>query len=629
MTTDIKAYDLHSAENIQEFEKQDRLERYPLINSFDVMMEACRRHADKTALEFLPTAAKDEPALPVTYQQLAGRLIQTANLLHDLGVAPGDTVAMMLPTIPQTFYTIWGVQALGVINPLNPLLSVEHLSEIMAATTARALVVMAPIAGNEELWQKSVALAKACKSLKYLVVISIPGITEECPADIGCDVQVVDYSAAIDAQSPEKLNFERSVTAETPAAYMHTGGTTGRPKVASLSHGNIAGMGQMIADVNSNKQGTNTPGLLPMFHIFGLIVNGIGAFVSGYNVVILSPQGFRHPNVVEHFWAHVERFKFESFAAVPTILSVLYNVPVGDYDVSSLKEVLCGAAPLPNQLKHDFEDRFDCWVRNGYGMTETTCVLSISSRETPVPDGSCGLRVPYAERMVAHVEDGKIVRPCKANEVGAVLSRGFNIFAGYLEESDNRKAWIDDWFITGDMGYEDENGFLFLVGRSKDLIIRGGHNIDPVIIEEPLLSYPGVSEAVAVGQIDPHAGEVPVAFVVRGADSSVTEEELLQFARDNISEGPAVPKRIYFVSEIPLTAVGKMFKPRLREMAAQSVLESVLADANVEASLSIHTDQKRGLIVTLADEEQSPQARELIKSYPVVVEVGTEVAEPA
>lgn len=238
-----------------------------------------------------------------------------------------------------------------------------------------------------------------------------------------------------------------------------------------------------------------------------------------------------------------------------------------------------------------------------------------------MPDGSCGLRVPYAERIVAHVEDGT-VRPCKPNEVGAVLSRGFNIFTGYLEESDNRKAWIDDWFITGDMGYEDENGFLFLVGRSKDLIIRGGHNIDPVIIEEPLLGCTGVSEAVAVGQIDAHAGEVPVVFVVKEAGNNVTEAELLAFASEHISERPAVPKRIIFVPEIPLTAVGKMFKPKLREMAAQSVLESVLSGAGIAAQITVHTDQKRGLIATVSVDggEQESQVGGLLKSYPVVLE---------
>ena len=616
------ATELHDMNAIEAFESFPLAERYPWTNTYDLILNACQKWGGDTALEFMPTADKDEGTLPISYVQFAARMNQTANLLHGLGVRSKDAVSIMLPTLPQTFYCIWGAQAAGVTSPLNPLLEPHHLAEIIAVTGSKVLITMAPMPGNTELWDKAVAVTKQASDLTHMVVITIPGLTEELPAAPRDGITMVDYTALIDQQNAAELDSKRTFHADDPAAYMHTGGTTGRPKVAQLNHGHFAFIAQLTDDMTKNRPRFNTPCALPMFHIFGLVATGIAAFVSGRNVVIMSPTGFRNPNVVQHFWAHVERFKFQGIAAVPTILSVLYEIPVGDHDISSLEEIVSGAAPLPDQLKVNFEKRFDCWVRNGYGMTESSCVLSHSQRDTPVPMGSCGLRVPYAERIVAHVDGNRLVKICDANEAGVVLSRGPNIFAGYLEQEDNDKAWVDGWFNTGDMGYEDENGFLFLTGRAKDLIIRGGHNIDPVLIEEPLLAHPDVSAAVAVGMPDPHAGELPMAFVVATPGHNIDVDALLAYCAEDISERAAVPKRIQVIDEIPLTAVAKIFKPKLREMACEYALNDLLENADIEAGVSASTDQLKGLQaqISLAKAEQQSQAQDLLQSFPVQIQ---------
>lgn len=616
------ASEMHTLRVIEEFESQPLTQRYPWTNTYDLIMHACNRWGDDTALEFLPTGAAGEATETTSFRQLAQRIHQTANLLHSIGVGAEDAVSIMLPTLPENYYATWGAQAAGISSPLNPMLDARHLAEIMTVTGSRVLITTAPVAANPALWETTLQLVRELPQLTHLLIVNRPGMTAPLPAAPREDLVMIDFNAALTSFNGERLDSARRFHGGDAAAYMHTGGTTGRPKVARLNHSNFAFVAQLTADMGSQEPRYNTACALPLFHIFGLVITGISAFVAGNNLVILSPTGFRNPNVVMNFWSHVERFRFKGVAAVPTILSILYEVPVGDHDVSSLDEILSGAAPLPDQLKLSFEDRYKCRVRNGYGMTETSCVLSLCQKETPVPLGSCGLRLPYAERVIAHVDGQRMVKICGPDETGVVLTRGPNIFAGYLEAADNKGAWVEDWFNTGDMGYQDENGFLFLTGRAKDLIIRGGHNIDPASIEEPLLAHPDIAAAVAIGQPDAHAGEVPIAYVVLKAGHYSRAEELMRYAQEQINERAAVPKRIEILDAIPLTAVGKIFKPRLREMATEFALHATLGAAGIATEIAVSTDALKGLTasIRLNDYNQLDSARQALQSLPVLIE---------
>ncbi len=609
--------------DIEKFERTPLSQRYPWDNSYELIKHACDKWGDDIGLEFLLTGVADEPSLAISYRQLGARITQTANLFHSIGVHQQDAVSIMLPSLPETYYTQWGAQAAGICSPLNPMLEAHHLAEIMAVTSSRVLVTTAPISGNPELWNKAVELVNMAPAITHMVVVQFPGLTDAVPSAPREGLTMIDYQAEVDRFNPDTLDSGRQFHGDQPAAYMHTGGTTGRPKVAQLNHSNFAFIAQMLQDTSSHKSRYCSPCALPLFHIFGLVVTGIAAIVCGRNVVIMTPSGFRNPNVIANFWAHVERFKFHGLAAVPTILSVLYDIPKGDHDVSSLEEVISGAAPLANRLKTNFEQRYDCWVRNGYGMTETTAVLAHTHENSNVPMGSCGLRVPYGERIVAHVDGNQLVKVCGPNEAGVVLARGPNIFAGYLEDEDNANAWVDGWFNTGDMGYLDEQGFLFLTGRAKDLIIRGGHNIDPALIEEVLLNHPDVANVVAVGQPDPHAGELPMAFVVPIPGHSINPQTLLSHCQQHISERAAIPKHIEVIEAIPLTAVGKVFKPRLREMAADLTLQSTLQEAGIQAEVEAYTDPLKGLCATvrLLDPRQREALQTVLQSLPIHIEL--------
>lgn len=618
-----RASEMHTLKVIEQFEKSPLSQRYPWTNTYDLITNACEKWGDDTGIEFLPTGAAGETTETTSYRQLARRINQTANLLHSIGVEARDAVSIMMPALPETYYTIWGSQAAGVTSPLNPMLDAHHLAEIMAVTQSKVLITTAPILGNSEMWDKAVEAVQQAPGITHMVIVQRPGMTEAVPEAPRTGVAMIDYNAVIEGFNDTKLDSGRRFHGDEAAAYMHTGGTTGRPKVAQINHSNFAFVAQLTTDMGSDEPRYNAPCALPLFHIFGLVVTGVSAFTAGIKLVIMSPAGFRNPNVVINFWNHVERFRFKGVAAVPTILSILYEVPIGDHDVSSLEEVISGAAPLPDHLKVNFEKRYDCRVRNGYGMTETSALLSLSQKATPVPLGSCGLRLPYAERVIGHVDGNKLTKICGPNEAGIVLTRGPNVFAGYLEKSDNDKAWVDGWYNTGDMGYQDEDGFLFLTGRAKDLIIRGGHNIDPAQIEEPLLKHPDIADVVAIGQPDAHAGELPIAYVVTKPGHNTDSDSLLAYCQENISERAAIPKRIEIIDAIPLTAVGKIFKPRLREMAAEYALNATLEQSGLAANVSITTDQLKGLIATvsLINKDNLAAAENALQSLPFHIDL--------
>jgi fatty-acyl-CoA synthase len=235
----------------------------------------------------------------------------------------------------------------------------------------------------------------------------------------------------------------------------------------------------------------------------------------------------------------------------------------------------------------------------GYGLTEGTCISSINPPLGERRIGSIGYRLPYQEMKVVHLDEhNAFVKDCAVDEIGLIIVRGPNVFSGYTEEAHNRHVWVDTgdgqglWLNTGDLGRQDAEGYFWLTGRKKELIIRGGHNIDPRLIEDPLIEHPAVALAAAVGRPDAHAGELPVAYVQLQPEASISEDALLAYARDNIGEHAAVPKAIHIVEEVPQTAVGKIFKPYLVQLEVadvyQEAAQSVEGVASVEVEVKPH-----------------------------------------
>jgi len=377
---------------------------------------------------------------------------------------------------------------------------------------------------------------------------------------------ILGFEEVIDSYEGERLVFKRDFDPEDIASIYHTGGTTGRPKLALRTHSNeITVTHALNLCMNLQPESPIMVGL-PLFHTNGALMTGLLPFSIGGHVVILSPSGFREPTIMSNFYKIVEYYKPVFFSCVPTILSVLLEIPVGDKDISSLEFVVCGAAPLSVELFNRFEAYCGLKIVEGYGSTETTVVCTFNPKDGKRKIGSIGITLPYQEIKTIIVDgDGNYVRDCEVDEIGVVCIKGSCVFKGYLEDHHNKNIWPQDgWFNSGDLGRQDADGYFWLAGREKELIIRGGHNIDPALIEESIYKMDDVIMVAAVGRPDAHAGEVPVAYVEIAENSNITREDIMNWAKNNIGERAAIPKDVIITDQIPLTAVGKLFKPALK-----------------------------------------------------------------
>ncbi|MBL4573039.1 MAG: acyl-CoA synthetase [Gammaproteobacteria bacterium] len=613
---------LETIADVEAFEKTPLTEQFPHTDSYNLIKDSADRFGDRAALEFLLQGLPNEAAQTVSFAELGAQVTRTANLLTELGVTADDAVSIILPILPQTHFAIWGAQAAGISNPINPMLEAEHIAEIITAANAKIVICLAQ-SEHSDINQKVRAAVSECPGVTTLLEVNIPelcnpGSTESAKGNF----DILDFDSSIASQSGTSLTSDRKFSADQKAAYFHTGGTTGRPKLAQLTHGNMAFLGQLMQVYTAHMERHTVLCGLPLFHIYGCIIQGVAAFAVGYRIVLMTPSGFRSPVAMKNFWNHIERFQVKQFSAVPTVLMALADIPVGDADISSLTNINSGAAPLSLPFELSFEKNFGVEVGNGYGMTETTAL--ISRAPLTQPPGSVGMRIPYSEIRIVHIDGATVIKDCPLGESGVILVKGPQVFEGYKSAVDNASAWIENgWFNTGDIGYMDADGFLYLSGRAKDLIIRSGHNIDPELIEEPLNAHAGVVTSIAIGLPDPYAGELPMAYVVKVADSNVTEIELIDHCASAMSERAAIPKRIEFIDTMPLTAVGKVFRPTLRQRISEQVIRELLIKRSLDATVVSELEKKRGLVLSIdvADKTRIDEVKKLVEGYSFTNEV--------
>src|SRR6516165_8643190 len=343
---------------------------------------------------------------------------------------------------------------------------------------------------------------------------------------------------------------------------------------------------------------------MPLFHVGGSLTQVLTTLTTGSCLVVLSPAGWRNPASVRNIWNLVERFKPEAFSSVPTILAAALSVPPGNADLSSLKFAAGGGSAIPVAVGNAIQDKLKLPVFEVYGMTETSSVHTIAYPDRPIHIGSVGLPVPYSRvRIVKLDAAGHLVGDCAVDEIGVVIMAGPGVFGGYLNEAHNEGAFVDGhWVNSGDLGRLDKDGFLWITGRAKDLVIRGGHNIDPAPIEDIMFQHPAVGFAAVVGQPDAYAGELPVGYVQLKQGARVEPGELEQWVRERTPERAAVPVQIIPIDPMPLTGVGKVFKPQLRWDAARRVFTTVLSplrDRGIDCSVQVGPHGSHGSIATV------------------------------
>lgn len=567
-------------------------ERIRAVGVADLLERAAMEYGDRPAIRYLAGTAPADRVHDISFRELYRRVLQTANALRANGIGPLDTVTLLMPSVPETFFALWGAEIAAVANPVNYFLEASQIAGIMKQAGARALVA-ADASIFPDIWPKVEAIRAAMPELK---VFRVGG---------GTPVEgVIDFEGACANQSGDRLMSPKEIDRDTVAALFHTGGTTGLPKLARHTHGALALMAWTNTLVFDFEPGTVLLNPLPQFHVGGSLFGALAPVANGWTVVIPTPLGARNPNVVRDWWSIVERHGVNVAGAVPTTLAAVMNVTRDGHDLGSLRTFVSGGSTVPVELIRRIEREIGVPVVEGYGMTEVHCYSTMNPLHGERRPGSVGLRLPYTEVRIADVApDGTIRDDCAAGRIGHVLMRGPQVTPGYLDpRHDKGTVLADGWLDSGDLGRIDEDGYVWLTGRSKDLIIRGGHNIDPVVMEEVLTRHPAVETAAAVGLPDSYAGELPMAFVQLRPGAVATAEELREFCRREITERAAVPVQVVVIPVMPLTGVGKIFKPALRLQAAQLAFEAAIAPLEaqgVAASVSVRDDPTHGTLAVV------------------------------
>jgi fatty-acyl-CoA synthase len=588
-TTDLLWPACARAEDLPHVEEIPLEARGLPASTYELVARAAALWPHRPATSFLPDAERWQRPSTRTFAQLAGDVHRVAHVLAAFGVRRRDAVALVSVNCEQLHTALLAAEAVGVAAPINPALAPEHAAQLIELAAARVIVAAGPALdpGSWALARRLAARTGVVALLALRPLIAEPDAPALEPLE-GVTVQYLDElaRAAPDAGLPGEPPGPADL-----ASYLHTGGTTGTPKLAARTHANEVTNSWMVASTSALDEDSTLFAALPLFHTNALIVTLLGPLLRGQHVVWAGPRGYRDVPLYGVFWRLVERYRIAAMSAVPTVYAVLAHVPL-DADIGSLKYPIVGAAPLPRSVVDGFRERTGRELCEGYGLTEGTCA---SSRNFPgaVRRGTVGQRLPYQQVMAVRIAQATGEwEPLAAGEVGTLVIKGPNVFAGYLvpgrdgpvpEHGDKVR---DGWLDTGDLGAVDADGYLRLAGRAKDLIIRGGHNIDPAVIEDALLAHPAVTAAGAVGLPDAHAGEVPVAYVALAADSTASEDELRSWAAARVPEPAAAPKLVEVVDAIPLTSIGKPYKPELRRRATERAARDALPEhARVEVEI--------------------------------------------
>jgi fatty-acyl-CoA synthase len=590
---------LRSLADIEDIERVPLGERLRIDNfSHRIALAIEVRNPGDTAIHYVPDGDVDRMAERVSFGELKRNIARTASLLRAHGVGRGDVVAVLMPAVPAIYWSILGAMTAAIVFPVNWMLEPQYILRLLREANVKAILALGPTPGFA-IWESLMQIAADLPDRTGIWSVAGPG---------GTILPDSDLDAAIDKQ-PDDPIWSVSVTGDDIAAFVHSGGTTGLPKIIKLSHRNMSYRHWTLQLAQQLVFGEVILHDTPMFHVGGLIGRSLPPFASGASVLIPTVLGARDRRYIANYWKFVEKYRVTRLSAVPTTLAVLAKSPPVDADLSSLMpNFITGSTSLPVSVQRRFEEISGVRVLNSYGMTENTASIAIDPRDGPRKEGGSGLRVPYTQvRAVAIGGHGTGQQRCDPDEIGMLQIKGPGRAAGYLNPAHEKDALTGDgWLISGDLGRADTDGFIFVTGRAKDIIIRGGHNIDPTLIEEPLLQFPDVLHAAAVGKPDSHAGELPVAYVQLVPGSKATPEDIAAFLTSRIAEKAAIPKEIIVMDKLPLTNVGKPLKSMLRQDIAERTFRSVLAETtgfsceDGQLSIAVEPHSTRGVILVIA-----------------------------
>lgn len=503
-----------------------------------------------------------------TFKEIYESSLKFANYLRLLGVEKGDRVAVMLPNCPQAVIAYYGIlYAGGVVVQTNPLYTERELQYQMEDSGAKVILSL------DILYPR---ITKVLKNTKIENVI-ITAIKDYLPfpknliypfiqkRQYGFSVKVEHkgmthlFKEIMKLANPTPIDNDQFNFEEDIALLQYTGGTTGSPKGVMLTHKNLIANTKMCdAWMYKCKDGEEVfLGVLPFFHVYGMTTVLILAVMKCSKMVLIPRFD------INQMLKAIDKHKPTLFPGAPTMYIGILNHPdIGKYNLSSIKACLSGSAPLPIEVQEKFEEITGGKLVEGYGLTETSPVTHANFIWGKRVKGSIGVPWPDTDATILSLGEGETVKP---GEIGEIAIKGPQVMKGYWNRpEETAMSFADGWFLTGDLGYMDEEGYFYIVDRKKDMIIAGGFNIYPREVEEVLYEHDAIQECVVVGIPDPYRGETVKAFIVLKEGKTVTSEELNEYARRHLASYK-VPRSYEFRTELPKTAVGKILRRTLVE----------------------------------------------------------------
>jgi long-chain acyl-CoA synthetase len=503
----------------------------------------------QTLTELLATRVNIAPDKPFLFSESDGRSFtyaefqkavnRTANLLAARGIGKGDVVSLLMPNSAEYIIAYFACWKLGAVaGPINSLLKAQEVSFVLTDSETRSLLVHTEFLTTIESIRANVPTLR--------------------------DVIIFDNEAN-DAQYTRELGETTSSLAtndrDTEAIIIYTSGTTGKPKGCLLTHGNLIANAKQISSWLGFTEKDRLLTIMPLFHMNAVSVTTMSVLYAGGSTVV-SPKFS-----ASRFWQLISEYQITSFGSVATMLSMLLStypegVPQG-LETRQLRFAMCGSAPVPAEVMKRFEETFNCLVIEGYGLSESTCRSTFNPPDKRRRPGSCGKPIGNEMRVVDD-DDREVAN----GELGEIVLRGANILKGYYRNPEaTARAFRNDWFHTGDVGYRDGEGFFYIVDRKSDMIIRGGENIYPREIDEVLYQHPAVAAAASIGVPDELYGEEVAAFVVLQEGREATEAEIIAFCGARLADYKC-PKSVRIVAEIPKGPTGKLLKRELSKLYA-------------------------------------------------------------
>ncbi len=580
---------------------------------YSALQSVAQKYPDHCAICYVDPADldfDDADPIRVQYSQLLGDVTALANAFRALSGKNAPVVSLLLPSTNQALTALLAAQCAGIAHPVNFFLQAEDIATSLNDVGTDILVTI----GSHPtlpIWQKAQALKAAIPTIQATVVI------DRSQGQDGTHT----LHQLIQQYPSDQLHGPVSGPSDI-AAYYNTAGTTGKSKVVQLSHHNLLAAAGALGGAWGFEPDTRIVNALPFFHVAGANLLGLGPLLTGSEILLLSETGLRNPAILARHWDIVERYAPTIIGGIPSSLISLLDVPLKGADISSVKFCATGGAPMPATTAQTFETRFGLPIHAIYGMTETAGLIATRPIRTSLnydrvgqPIENCAVEI----RALDAGQPGATLPPSDPTE-GLILVKGPQVFPGYLDPSQaHGSISADGYLITGDIGHMNEDQVLRISGRSKDVIIRSGHNIDPATIERCVTGFMGVAECAAVAMPDIVAGDVPALFVVPRKGNQINTAALQSHLRTNISEPQALPAKILVVESLPLTLVGKVSRLELRRIAAEQALNAALGAQDGQKPITVSIQKsgtlKAQVVADTSTHIKFPQASDIIAQF--------------